>query len=217
MVAAWPDAGIATPDFDVVDVDLYKPECKPTWKRIRPLIPEGTPQSETGGGGKQFFFRPGTLREGKVGPGVDNRYAGRNYVILPPSAHPRGGHYRAVVDVLTRRPKAAPDFPVDANGGGTAAEIAKKLRTGEKITADRNTATFWRAVQLLEQGTPADQLEHVVQEWVNANCGGNLDEIDIAKQIRGAIKWVAQRNSQKNARQGTASRRSPGSGCRRWR
>ena len=39
----WPDAGIATPDFDVVDVDLYKPESKATWAQIRDLIPKGTP------------------------------------------------------------------------------------------------------------------------------------------------------------------------------
>lgn len=200
----WPDAGIATSDFDVVDVDLYKAESGPTWKRIRPLIPEGTPQSETGGGGLQFFFQAGTLREGKIGPGVDNRYAGRGYAVLPPSAHPGGGRYRVVVDVLTHRPKPAPDFPLDASGGGTAAEIAKKLKTGEKITADRNQSTFWRAVKLLEQGTPLDQLEHVLQEWVHGNCDGNLDEINIAKQVRGAIKWVAQHNGQKNATQGTA-------------
>ena len=41
----WPDAGIGTPVYDALDVDLYKPECAPTWKRIRPLIPKGTPQN----------------------------------------------------------------------------------------------------------------------------------------------------------------------------
>ena len=96
----WPRAGIATPDFDVVDVDLYKPECKPTWERIRSLIPEGTPHNRTGGGGLQFLFKAGTLRDGKIGPGVDNRYAGRNYIVLPPSPHASGSRYEVVVDVL---------------------------------------------------------------------------------------------------------------------
>ena len=32
--AQFPNAGIGTPSFDVVDVDLYKPACAPTWKRI---------------------------------------------------------------------------------------------------------------------------------------------------------------------------------------
>ena len=151
----WPDAGIGTPDFDVVDVDLYKPECRPTWERIRPLDPDRAHRTTAPAAAAcSSSSRPGTLREGKIGPGVDCRYAGRNYVVLPPSPHPSGGRYEAVVDVLTRRPKPAPDFPLDANGGGTAAEIAKKLKTGEKITDDRNTSTFWHAVQLLEQGTP---------------------------------------------------------------
>jgi Bifunctional DNA primase/polymerase, N-terminal len=52
---AHPQAGIATPAFDVVDVDLYKPECEPTWKQIAPLIPEGTPQSKTTRGGLIFL------------------------------------------------------------------------------------------------------------------------------------------------------------------
>src|SRR5262249_48928594 len=76
----WPEAGIGTPDFDAVDVDLYKPASKPTWERIKPLIPRGTPCNKTGGGGLQFIFEAGTLRDGKIGPGVDNRYAGRNYI-----------------------------------------------------------------------------------------------------------------------------------------
>ena len=198
----WPDAGIATPDFDVVDADHYKPECGATWERIKPLVAPGTPQTRTPRGGDQYFYAPGTLTRGKLGPGIDNRYAGSNYVLLPPSLFVweadgvrHEGRYEAVVDVLTRRPKPAPDFPVDTNGGGTAAEIAKKIKTGERITDDRNQSTFWRAVQLLEQGTPADQLEHIVREWVNANCAGNLAEINVAKQCRGAARFLASKRS----------------------
>ena len=77
--AKHPQPGIATPDFDAVDVDLYKPQCKATWERIRPLIPAGTPHNRTGGGGLQYLFQPGTLKDGKIGPGVDSRFSGRGY------------------------------------------------------------------------------------------------------------------------------------------
>ena len=50
QIEAWwtthPKAGIGTPDFDAVDVDLYKPECAPTWEAIKPLIPERTPHEQ---------------------------------------------------------------------------------------------------------------------------------------------------------------------------
>ena len=197
QIEAWwarhPTAGIGTPDFDVVDVDLYKPECGPTWAQIKPLIPEGTACTKTGAGGLQYLFAAGSLRDGKIGPGVDSRYAGRNYVVLPPSPHPSGTRYEAVVDVLLRRPKPAPEFPYESNGGGTAVEIAKKISTGEKIVSDRNTSTFWTAVRVIEAvpGVPLEHVEQFAQAWVRAHCAGNLDEIDVAKQVRGAAKYVA--------------------------
>ena len=128
----WPDAGIATPDFDAVDVDLYKAECKPTWKRIKPLIPEGTPQNKTGGGGLQFLFAAGTLRDGKIGPGVDSRYAGRNYIVLPPSLHPSGKRYEAIVSVLARRPKPAPEFPRESGSNSEFGHLRNQMESGRE-------------------------------------------------------------------------------------
>lgn len=189
---SWPEAGIATPDFDVVDVDLYKPECRPTWERIRPLIPEGTPQTRTGGGGLQFIFQAGTLKRGRIGPGVDSRYAGSNYVLLPPSPHPKGGSYEAVVDVLLKQPKPAPEFP-RGKGSSEFKQLREQMDAGQKILNGRNTAAWWRAVEILRTlpaDTELDPVERLVQSWVNTNCVGELDEVDVPKQVRGAAAFV---------------------------
>jgi Bifunctional DNA primase/polymerase, N-terminal/IclR helix-turn-helix domain len=197
-VEAWwsryPEAGIGTADFDAVDVDLYKPQCAETWERIRPLIPEGTPQNKTGGGGLQFLFEAGTLKDGKIGPGVDSRYADRNYVVLPPSLHPDGKRYEVVVDVLMHRPKPTPDFPRVSGSSSEFRHLQKQMDTGEKIVEGRNKAAWWRAVEILRTLPPTTELAAVntlVQSWVDANCAGDLAEVDVAKQVRGAAKFVA--------------------------
>jgi hypothetical protein len=196
----WPTAGIATPDYDVVDVDLYKPECAATWTRIRPLIPAGTPHNKTGGGGLQFFFKAGTLTDGKIGPGVDSRYAGRNYVLLPPSPHPDGGRYEAVVDVLRKNPTAAPDFPRESGSSSEFGHLVKQMDNGEKITDGRNKAAWWRAVEILRTlpaNTDLEPVRALIQSWVNTNCAGELDEVDVPKQVKGAAKFVAaERNGE---------------------
>jgi hypothetical protein len=191
----WPEAGIGTPDFDVVDVDLYKPACAETWKRIRPLIPEGTPHNKTGRGGLQFFFKPGTLKDGKIGAGVDNRYAGRNYVVLPPSRHPdTGKRYEALIDVRLQRPKPAPDFPHASGASSEFQHLRDQMDSGAKITDGRIKAAWWRAVEILRTLPPSTELEPVValvQSWVNQNCAGDLGEVDVPKQVRGAARFVA--------------------------
>ena len=197
-----PEAGIATPDYDVVDVDLYKPECKSTWERIRPLIPEGTPHNRTGRGGLQFFFAPGTLKDGKIGPGVDSRYAGRSYVILPPSRN-EGGYYETVVSVFARRPMPAPDFPRESGSNSEFNHLREQMDAGAQITDGRNKAAWWRAVEILRtlpNGTALDPVVGLVQSWVNTNCGGNLAEVDVPKQVRGAATFVAGEREGRHAR-----------------
>jgi hypothetical protein len=192
--AKWPEAGIATPDFDAVDVDTYKPECEETWQRIKPLIPDGTPQTRTGGGGLQFLFAPGTLSDGKIGPGVDSRYAGRNYIVLPWSLHESGKRYEAVVDVLKRKPKPAPDFPREGGNNTEFKHLLNQMDAGAKITDGRNKAAWWRAVEILRTlppGTDLTPVRALVQSWVDANCAGDLNEVDVPKQVRGAAKTVA--------------------------
>jgi hypothetical protein len=191
----WPHAGIATPDFDVVDVDHYKPECKPTWQLVKPLIPIGTPHNRTPRGGFQYFFAPRTLKEGRIGPGIDNRYAGRNYVLLPRSMFDGYGRYEAVVDIVAHKPRPAPDFPcANGNGDGAAVEIARQISAGTTIVNERNTTTFWYAVGLVEANpdATAEQVRARVQAWVDSRVGGDLREVDVAKQVRGAFKWVTE-------------------------
>ncbi len=191
---AHPQAGIATPAFDVVDVDLYKPECEPTWKQIAPLIPEGTPQSKTTRGGLQFFFKAGTLADGKIGPGVDCRYASRNYVLLDPS-QALGGRYEWVngVSVVTRKPKPAPEFPRQS-ARSEFGHLLAQMTAGEKIADGRNKAAWWRAVEILRTLPPdADPgaVVALVHDWVEKHCEGDLSEVDVPKQVRGAVKFVA--------------------------
>jgi Bifunctional DNA primase/polymerase, N-terminal/AAA domain len=199
QIEAWwtrhPDAGIGTPDFDAIDVDLYKPECKETWKQIKPLIPEGTPHNKTGGGGLQFLFRAGTLRDGKIGPGVDNRYAGRNYIVLPPSRHPSGSRYEAVVDVMVRKPNPAPEFPQAGGPSSEFQQLLVQMDAGEKIADGRNKAVWWRAVEVLRTlpaNTDLEPVEALMRSWVEDNCAGDLATVDVPKQVRGAAKTVAQ-------------------------
>ena len=200
QVEAWwkehPDAAIGTPSLDAIDVDLYKPESAETWKEIKPLIPGWTPSNKTGGGGLQFLFAPGTLRDGKIGPGVDNRYAGRNYIILPPSPHPSGGRYEVLIGLWEKRPQPAPDFPHLGNGGGSEfQELRAQIDAGDKITDGRNKATWWQAVKVLRALPPATDLaavQELVNKWVIDNCDGDLAEVDVAKQVRGAAMSVAK-------------------------
>jgi hypothetical protein len=191
----WPDAAIGCPEFDAVDVDIYKSEAAATWAQIKPLIPKGTPQTLTGGGGYQFLFAPGSLRDGKIGPGVDSRYAGRNYVILPPSLHPSGRRYEWKVQLLgLKQLKPAPDFPHVSGSSSEFQHLREQMDAGEKIRDGRNKAAWWRAVAVLRSLTGTIDLaavEQLVQAWVNANCAGDLSEVDVPKQVKGAAKFVS--------------------------
>jgi putative DNA primase/helicase len=130
--AKHPNAGIATPDYDVVDVDMYKPGGVEEWRRVKPLIPPGTPQQKTPRGGVQFFFTAGSLNGRKFSDTIDLRYAGRNYVLLPPSRFADHGRYEWVTSVLERKPKPAPDFPSSASRNEAAAPITDKIPYGRQ-------------------------------------------------------------------------------------
>jgi Bifunctional DNA primase/polymerase, N-terminal/AAA domain/Primase C terminal 1 (PriCT-1) len=181
----WPDAGIATPDFDVVDVDLYKPESKPTWDRIRDLIPKGRPHNRTGRGGLQFIFAPGTLREGKIGPGVDKRLAGRNYALLPPSRN-EGGPYEAVVDLLFRHPKPAPAFPAsERENGGRASPIDDVIPEGQ-----RNETLASLAGSMRRRGMGEEAILAALQVTNRDRCRPPLPELDV-RRIASSISRYA--------------------------
>jgi AAA domain/Bifunctional DNA primase/polymerase, N-terminal len=194
---------------------LYKPVCKPTWKQIKPLIPDGTPHNRTGRGGLQFLFKAGTLRDGKIGPGVDSRYAGRNYVLLPPSRN-EDGPYEAIVSVLERRPKPAPEFPHENGSSSEHQRLVDQMDAGEKITEGRNHAAWWRAVEILRTlppNTDLEPVEELVRSWVGTNCGGNLGEVNVAKQVKGGARFVARerRGETHTANKQRGERSTPGS------
>ena len=200
----WPDAGIATPDFDVVDVDLYRPKCGPTWKRIQLLIPEGTPHNRTGRGGVQFFFAPGTLREGKIGPGVDCRYAGRNYVLLPPSRN-EGGYYEAVVDLLHRRAKPAPDFPSHARDGaenGRAAVVDDVIPAG-----GRNETLASLAGSMRRRGMGEAEILAALQVTNRDRCRPPLPDRDVGR-IASSISRYAPADAKARPSEGASGRES---------
>ena len=100
--AKWSGASIGCPTGPelgafVLDVDL--PEGPATLAELEHRhgsLPT-TVEQQTGGGGRQLFFKWPDGREvknsaRKIGPGLDVRGAG-GYVILPPSGHPSGGIY----------------------------------------------------------------------------------------------------------------------------
>jgi Bifunctional DNA primase/polymerase, N-terminal/AAA domain/Primase C terminal 1 (PriCT-1) len=128
----WPTAAIGTPDFDVVDADTYKPGGPEDWKRIQALIPAGTPKQKTPRGGLQLFFAAGSLKGRKFADTIDLRYAGRNYVLLPPSRFADHGRYEWVTSILERRPRPAPEFPDSAPRNGPAPAIPDKIPYGRQ-------------------------------------------------------------------------------------
>ena len=93
--------------------------------------------------------------------------------------------------MLARRPKPAPDFPRESGSNSEFRQLLKQMDAGEKITDGRNKAACWRAVEILRTLPANTDLEPVValvQSWVDTNCGGDLAEVDVAKQVRGAAQ-----------------------------
>lgn len=95
----YPNANIGTPTgnrFIVIDVDLPEgPDTLAELQRKNKDIPI-TPQSITGGGGRQLFFLAPNVKiknSVKIFPGIDVRGSG-GYVVLPPSIHPNGHSYK---------------------------------------------------------------------------------------------------------------------------
>lgn len=175
----WPDAGIATPDYDVVDVDAYKPGGREDWEKIRPLIPSDTPRQKTPRGGVQFFFAAGSLNGRKFADTIDLRYAGRNYVLLPPSRFAEHGRYAWVTSVLERKPKPAPDFPNSASRSTPAPPIADKIPHGRQhyelvslagsmrrrgMNADEIFAALWQVnVNRCERPGPEENIRQIAE------------------------------------------------------
>jgi hypothetical protein len=181
----WPDANIGTPHFDVVDYDAYKDGAKETFARLKTLIPDTTPTTTTGNGGRQFFYKPGTLTRGNLGVGVDSRYAGANYVILPPSR--TRGEYEWKLRLDQGRLAPAPDFPLSESASGEGDDVRDRAQAGELIETGRNKAAFKKACSEALWSDNEELIRDAVQAWVDHHCR-DPHEVDVAKQVKGALK-----------------------------
>ena len=98
----WPNANIGVrtgqiSGFVVVDIDPSKGGLE-SWQDLQDLNGRvDTLTSHTGGGGLHLFFEAPNeglkSTSGQIAPGVDTRAEG-GYVVMPPSIHISGRHYR---------------------------------------------------------------------------------------------------------------------------
>jgi hypothetical protein len=198
----WPDANIGTPYFDAVDFDSYKDGAKETFARLRPLIAKTTPTTTTGGGGQQFLYEAGTLSRGVLGVGVDSRYAGANYIILPPSGHRSGKRYEWKLRLDQGRLAPAPDFPLSDSASGKGEDVRDRAHAGELIEMGRNKAAFKKACSEARWTDDEALIVEAVQAWVNHHCR-DPHEVDVAKQVKGALKLSKTESLNKIALQTT--------------
>ena len=94
---------------------------------------------------------------------------------------------------MTTKPKPAPDFPDESGATSDFQHLASRWTRARRSATARNKAAWWRAVEILRtlpESTDLAPVAALVQSWVDANCGGNLAEVDVAKQVRGAAKFV---------------------------
>lgn len=116
--------GVTVRDFD--SMAAYE-----RWATEYPGLASTLPIAKTGRG-RHVYFRSGHDRVVKFGDTGELRGAG--YVLLPPSAHPDGGHYEWLV--------ALPDGPlpeIDPYSSGLVADAFNSLsdRRQQKITEER--------------------------------------------------------------------------------
>jgi hypothetical protein len=209
QITAWwtkyPEAGIGCAANDVVDVDTYKPSGTEALALVEALVPPNTPRSSSGGGGVHFHFAPGTLARVRIAKCVDNRYAGSNYVILPQSFHGSGQRYtwEPGLSIIEVSPPPAPTFiPISEhtqvvdNGDvarAEAREYYERIDGEDLIEFDRNKHAWFYAKRLIEQGmTDTGDVEQAVGAWVVERCSEFGSTVDVPKQVRGALKSVAQ-------------------------
>ena len=113
-IATGPDSGIFVLDVDGAGGERSLFELE----RTHGPLPEMYPMQWTGGGWQAFFAWPEgrNVRNsaGRLGNDLDTRGAG-GYVVVPPSVHPNGAHYRWAEDrnPLDIPPEAAPQWLVD--------------------------------------------------------------------------------------------------------
>ncbi|NOS99421.1 MAG: DUF3987 domain-containing protein [Phycisphaerales bacterium] len=198
--AQWPkmNIGVATghgSDVIVIDVDSYRGGDEALEALVAELGPlPDTPESLTGGGGRQLFHRRpvgveihnASDKEGHAG--FDVRGEG-GYVVVPPSVHPNGKPYaweiehdprdgypfaelpRAWVEFLSSRGRAAERKPVKPNGTNP---------NGTLQEGSRNTTLTQLAGAMRRRGCDEVTIRAVLLAENAKRCNPPLSESEVA-------------------------------------
>ncbi len=205
-----PGAGIGMPTGPasgcwVLDVDLpHGPETLAMLEAEHGPLPE-TPTQQTGGGGRQMFWRWNGRAiknsAGQIGPGIDVRGDG-GYVVMPPSLHHSGQRYQWIVSASTqpapewlvelamRRTQATTDQtpPRQSPAGGTPyGRAAMERECGRMALAPegQRNETLNRSAHALGQLVAGDELDHAqtVDALLVAAIRAGLGEAEAMKTI----------------------------------
>jgi hypothetical protein len=187
----------------VLDVDL--PDGPATLEALEKKYGElpKTKRQQTGSGGTQYFFKydpsisvKNTAR--KLGPGLDTRGDG-GYVILPPSGHPSGGHYKWIKNGAKSAILPAPAWLIDllqepkdnqparqTYNGGTS-------RYGERALLNQTDRLLGAS-----QGERNNTLNEVAYSVGQLVAGGEIDEYQARAAIYGAAFTIGLKEREIN-------------------
>ena len=197
-----PTAGIALltgPGIDgrpgILVLDIDKPDNNWPEDPDQKASLMGAAIQQTGGGGKQYFFKWDERLAGvrttraKIAHNVDLRGEG-GYVLVPPSGHPSGGVYEwlvPLIDVedLPHQPEWLLDiirqFAVTKSEGGKGDEITEIL-SGGVSEGGRNDAAARIAGMFWGRGLKRDTVEILMQDW-NAKNKPPMHDDELQKTI----------------------------------
>lgn len=165
----WPTAniGVIVPAGHIVlDIDLYKPETRNELAALEARdgwgpLPE-TPTCETGGGGEHRWFTVPDVTFRARGKGVELRYAGRNYVVMPPSVHSSGRAYAwRGGDDESAPPVPLPSAWVDGLAS-TRPRTAPRVLRGD-LRAILDGPAGWPTVERFLDALPHGAMDHAMR------------------------------------------------------
>ena len=196
----WPDAniGIVTGEISnlvVIDVDPKhggEYSLERLQRRFGSLPP--TVESETGGGGRHFYFaHPGILCRNRAGlaQGIDLRGDG-GYVVAPPSVHPSSRRYTWALDRSPSQRSLAqlPQWLMAPGGVRVGRSLADWRRLAKEGVTEgqRNSTLASLTGHLLWHGVdPAVALE-LLLAWNRGHCRPPLDDVEAAQVVRNIVR-----------------------------
>jgi hypothetical protein len=152
---------------------------------------------KTGGGGSHFYFRhPGqgltVPNRQDMLPGIDVRGDG-GYVLAPPSNHTRDDYSFEPGRAPNEVPLApAPLWLLDLILGNTeAAPTAAPTTEGMLGRGERHPTLFAMAGAMRQKGMSRAGIEAALRAENAARCSPPLEEKEIQKLVRGALKYPA--------------------------